>query len=92
MREPKLNDLKIDPKGTRRVQQKMAGTRWIKITINIDKESLDALRTKADETGIPYQRLLNRYLKKALESDAETESRLNRLEADVAKLKKKIVA
>ena len=92
MKEPKLSELEIDQKGTRRIRQSMAGTKAVKITINIDKENLDILRDKAAKTGVPYQRLLNRLLTKALQSEKDTESRLTRLEREVTKLKKKIVA
>lgn len=70
----------------------MASAKAVKITINIDKESLDILRDKAAKTGVPYQRLLNRLLAKALQGDKETDSRLTRLEREVSKLKKKVVA
>ncbi|MBN2320764.1 MAG: hypothetical protein JXR49_16920 [Acidobacteria bacterium] len=92
MKEPRLSDLEIDKRGTRRIQRGMASAKAVKITINIDKESLDILRDKAAKTGVPYQRLLNRLLAKALQGDKETDSRLTRLEREVSKLKKKVVA
>ena len=92
MKEPKLSELEIDQRGTRQIRQSMAKTKAVKITINIDKENLDILRDKAARTGVPYQRLLNRLLTKALQSEKDTESRLTRLEREVTKLKKKIVA
>jgi len=70
----------------------MAGAKSVKITINIDANNLEILRTKAAKTGVPYQRLLNRLLSNALRSDAEAESRLDRLEREVTRLKRKIVA
>ena len=92
MKEPRLTDLEVDEKATRQIRQKMAKAKSVKITINIDKDNMDVLRIKAADTGIPYQRLLNQYLKKALQSEAETESRLDRLEKEVNRLKNKIVA
>jgi predicted DNA binding CopG/RHH family protein len=92
MKEPKLSELEIDDKSIRRIQHRMAATRSVKITLNIDKDNLDILRTKASATGVPYQRLLNRFLSKALQNDTETESHLNRLEAEITRLKRKIVA
>ena len=88
MREPRLNELVIDGKGTRQIRRKMAVARSVKITINIDKSSLDILRAKAAQTGVPYQRLLNQFLNRALQNDAQTESRLDRLEREVTRLKK----
>jgi len=92
MKEPKLSDLEMDQKGTRRMRRSMSKAKAVKITINIDKENLDILRDKSARTGVPYQRLLNRILAKALQNDRETESRIARLEKEVTKLKKKIVA
>jgi len=92
MKEPNLNELEIDEKGTRQIRRSMTRIKAVKITINIDKDNLDILRDKAAETGVPYQRLLNRYLAKALQDDNETESRLTRLEREVAKIKKRVVA
>ena len=92
MRAPKLNELAIDDKGTQQIRRKMAASRSIKITINIDKDNLEILRAKAAQTGVPYQRLLNRFLSSALQNDAQTESRLDRLEKEIARLKKRIVA
>ena len=88
MKEPKLTELEIDDKGTRQIRRKMAASRSIKITINIDKSNLDILRLKAAKTGVPYQRLLNQFLGKALQIDAQTESRLDHLEKEVIRLKK----
>jgi predicted DNA binding CopG/RHH family protein len=88
MKEPRLNDLVIDDKGTQQIRRKMAAARSVKITINIDKGSLDILRAKAAETGVPYQRLLNQLLNRALQNDAQTESRLDRLEKEITRLKK----
>ncbi len=92
MKEPKFNELAIDDRGTRRIRRNMAASRLIKITINIDRGNLEILRAKAAKTGVPYQRLLNQFLSSALQGDAETESRLDRLEKEIIRLKKRIVA
>jgi hypothetical protein len=78
----------IDDKGTHQIRRKMTAARPVKIRINIDKDSLGILRAKAAETGMPYQRLLNRFLNRALKNDAQTESRLDRLEKEITRLKK----
>jgi predicted DNA binding CopG/RHH family protein len=88
MKEPRINELVIDDKETQQIRRKMAAARSVKITINIDKGSLDLLRAKAAKTGVPYQRLLNRFLNRALQNDSQTESRLDRLEREVTRLKK----
>jgi predicted DNA binding CopG/RHH family protein len=88
MKEPRLNDLVIDDKGTQQIRRKMTAAQSVKITINIDKDSLEILRAKAAATGVPYQRLLNQFLNRALQNDARTESRLDRLEKEITRLKK----
>ncbi len=88
MKEPRLSDLVIDDKGTQQIRRKTTAARSVKITINIDKGSLDILRAKAAKTGMPYQRLLNQFLNRALQNDVQTESRLDRLEKEINRLKK----
>ncbi len=92
MREPNLGELEDDPKGTRQIRRKMAGNRPVKITINIDADALAILRAKSAQTGIPYQRLLNQVLKRALRGEIETETRLDRLERELNRLKRHLVA
>jgi predicted DNA binding CopG/RHH family protein len=83
MKGPKLDDLKIDKKSTRQIRRRMAASRSVKITINIDSDNLDILRAKSAATGVPYQRLLNRVLTEALARNRESESRIDRLEMEV---------
>jgi predicted DNA binding CopG/RHH family protein len=87
-----MSELEIDSKGTEQIRRQMAAARSVKITINVDKANLDILRAKAAKTGVPYQRLLNQFLSSALQSDDQTESRLDRLEKEITRLKRKIVA
>lgn len=61
MKEPRLKDPVIDDKGAQQIRRKMIAARSVTITITIDKDSLDILRAKAAETGMPYQRLLNQF-------------------------------
>jgi len=63
----------------------------IKITINLDQDLLGVLRTEAARTGVPYQRLINQMLRKAVQQERSMESRLDRLEKRVNKLKRKLV-
>jgi predicted DNA binding CopG/RHH family protein len=92
MKKPKLSDLRIDAKGTKAMREKMAKAKKIKITINIDEDVLESVRGKADESGIPYQSLLNRLLRDAVEKTSENDSRLEKLEREVQALKKKVSA
>ena len=93
MKEPRLSDLKVDTKGTRQIRNLVARARKIKITINVDQDSLAILRDRSARTGVPYQRLLNQVLRNALDKkDDDMESRLERLERELNRLKRRLVA
>jgi predicted DNA binding CopG/RHH family protein len=92
MKQPKLSDLVIDPEGTKEIRSGMKRAKKIKITVNVDEDSLTRLRKISDQTGIPYQTLLNRILKDGLSQRFEAESRLDRIERDLRKIKRKIAA
>ena len=64
----------------------------IKITINIDAESLDKLKKLSAESGIPYQRLLNNLLRERLAKTSSIQSRLDRIEKELAQVKRKLAA
>jgi len=91
MKQPNLSDVRIDRAGTRKIR--MAGKKgFVKITINIDRDSLSLLRAMADETGVPYQRLLNTLLKESLKGKEMIQSRIERLEHELKKVKRKLAA
>ncbi len=92
MKQPKLSDLKIDTKGTKAMRKMMAKAKKIKITVNVDEDLLVELKHMAEATGTPYQSLLNRVLKDAVMTKKDEGSRLDRLEREVERLKKKISA
>ena len=92
MKQPKLNDVKVDVKGTKAIRSMMAKAKKIKITINVDEDLLAELRQMADSSGVPYQTLLNRVLKDAISLKRDEGSRLDRLEREVERLKKKLSA
>jgi len=94
MKQPKLSDLKLDPKGTEQIRRRATNSQKIKITINIDQDIIASLKKRSDISGVPYQNLLNSMLRAAL-NDAkpdDTSSRLNRLERELAAIKKKLTA
>ena len=91
MKQPKLANLKPNKSETDAIR-KAAARASVKITINIDAESFAQLRRMAEKTGVPYQRLLNNLLRKSLVAERNAESRLDRLEREVQRLKKKLVA
>ena len=92
MKQPKLSDLKKSTKETKAVRSKMANAKAVKITINIDSDSLARVKELSSETGVPYQRLLNRLLRESLDKKTSLESRMNRVEKEIQKLKKFIAA
>ena len=92
MKQPKLSDLILDQKGTNEIRTNMGKTRKIKITINIDEDSLDILREISEKSGASYQKLLNQVLKEGLKKRLESESRLDRIERGLEKIKKKVAA
>jgi predicted DNA binding CopG/RHH family protein len=92
MKQPKLSNLQIDKVGTAELRAEMAKKKSIKITINIDADSLLTLKGIARDTGVPYQRLLNRLLKQGLKTRDTIETRLNRLEQELKKMKRAFAA
>lgn len=92
MKQPKLADLKYNEAGTQRIRDAIKKTTKIKVTINIDEESLIALKKKASKSGASYQKLLNSILREGLSHHSDTDSRLERIEKELEKIKRKIVA
>lgn len=52
MKQPSLSNLRRDHAGTRGIRA-AAKKGSVKITINIDRDSLEILRAMAQETGVP---------------------------------------
>lgn len=94
MKQPKLNNLTIDRKGTKQLREEVRKVKKIKITINIEQDSLETLRSMATKTGAPYQVLLNKLLKEGLNNHSTpgtaNTARLDKLEKEVEKLKRKL--
>jgi len=70
----------------------MAQNKSVKITINIEAETLAKLKAMADESGVPYQRLLNKTLIEGLAGKSTLESRVKQMEKEIKALKKQIAA
>ena len=94
VKQPKIKDLKIDLKGTDKMRAKMAKVKKTKITVNVDEDLLSALKLRSDESGVPYQVLLNKLLRASIADQLQGDeaARLDRLEKDVATLKRKLSA
>lgn len=91
MKQPNLSDVRIDRIGSRKIRT-AAKKGFVKITINIDRDSLSLLRAMAEETGVPYQRLFNTLLKEGLGGKETIQSRIERLEHELKKVKRKLAA
>ena len=91
MKQPSLGNLRRDNAGTRSIRA-AAKKGSVKITINIDRESLEMLRAMAQETGVPYQRLLNSLLKEGMKGRETIQSRMDRLEYELKKVKRNLAA
>lgn len=92
MKKPEIKNLIRDPRETRRIKEAVKKYRGIKITVNIDADSLEQLRVVSGETGVPYQRLLNKYLREGLSRRDTLETRLQKLEKELEQLKKRVAA
>lgn len=92
MKKPKLSNLKFNLTETNKIRKAMANQKSVKITINIDAATLSGFKAIAEETGIPYQRLINKSLSESLVADAVAQSRLEKIEKELTALKKKIAA
>lgn len=87
-----MNDIKIDWASTKKMRGLAARSQKIKITINIDSDLLSQIRNQAKQGGSPYQSYLNLLLRQALSQKATEETRLARLEKEIALIKKQLAA
>ena len=90
MREPALRNLKVDVVETTKIRRTLKKQKLVKITINLDADSLKAVKKEASASGVPYQRLLNKLLKESLASKRATESRIDRIERELREVKKRL--
>ena len=70
----------------------MAGRATVKITINVDADSLTKLKELSADSGVLYRRLLNSILKERLSKADTVHSRLDRIEKELARVKKTLAA
>ena len=90
MKQPNLNDLEIDIQGTKHIRSKMAKVKKVKITINLDEDVLELVKKQAEESGTPYQSLINRLIRGALVENKEEAKRIDRIERELEALKRKV--
>ena len=92
MKQPNLRHLRIDRVATKKIRAALSKKKRVTITVHLDTDSLKALKTLSSKTGIPYQRLLNTLLTASATREETTQSRLNRLEQELHKIKRRVAA
>lgn len=92
MKQPKMSDLKIDGRGTKRLRAQIFKTKKIKITINLDSDLISSVRKTAAKIGAPYQTYINHVLREAVANRKNHEDRLLQLEKELTQIKKRLVA
>jgi predicted DNA binding CopG/RHH family protein len=92
MKQPSLSHLRIDRVATKKIRAALFKKKRVTITVHLDTDSLKALKTLSSKTGIPYQRLLNTLLTASATREETTQSRLNRLEQELHKIKRRVAA
>ena len=92
MKHPNLSHLRIDRVATNKIRTALSKKNRVTITVNLDSDSLKALKTLSRNTGIPYQRLLNTMLATNATQQESIQSRLNRLEQELRKIKRHVAA
>lgn len=91
MKEPKIKNLKPNKEKTSLIH-KLAKSKKIKITINFDSDLIEIVKNKAQLSGIPYQTLINKTLREAINGrpTESTEERLAKIEREIKLIKKQI--
>jgi predicted DNA binding CopG/RHH family protein len=92
MKHPNLSHLRIDRVATSKIRTALSKKNRVTITVNLDSDSLKSLKTRSRNTGIPYQRLLNTMLTSNVTQQESIQSRLNRLEQELRKIKRLVAA
>jgi predicted DNA binding CopG/RHH family protein len=92
VRKPRITDVKVDVAGAKKLRGELAGRKSVKITINVDADTLGKLKELSADSGVPYQRLLNSLLKERLAAADTVHTRLDRLEKELARVKKTLAA
>jgi len=76
------------------MESTLAVPRWVdpQVVEYLDEGMLESVRGMTNESGVPYQSLLNRLLRDVVGKAAENDSRLEKLEREVQALKKQVSA
>lgn len=92
MKQPDLSHLRVDRAATRKIRTAFSKKNRVTITVNLDMHSLKTLTTLSGKTGISYQRLLNGLLTNNIPQRESIQARLDRLEQELRKIKRRVAA
>lgn len=91
MKQPNLRQLKIDRAGTTTMKKALRKKR-VTITINLNAADLHRLNTRSKKSALPYQRLLNTLITTTVSQQESIQSRMDRLEQELRKVKRHVAA
>lgn len=91
MKQPNLRHLKIDPIGTATMRKALRKGR-VTITMNLNAADLHTLNTRSKKSGVPYQRLLSKLITTTVSQQESIQSRMDRLEQELRKVKRYVAA
>lgn len=92
MKQPSLRHLKIDQSATRKIRSTFSKNKRVTITLNLDAKSIQGLKSLSEKTGLPYQRLLNSLVAASATGQGAIQTRLDRLEQEIRKIKRRFAA
>lgn len=90
MKQPNVNSVIIDRAGTKTLRAKLKKTKNVKITINVDADSIGAISKHRGKNWPAYYRITGRILNTKFDDNAV--ARLERVERELKKLKRQIAA
>lgn len=92
MKQPSLRQLTIDRAGTDKIRTALLKNSHVTITVNLDAAQLQTLTSRSKKSDMPYQRLLKTLLPTSLSQEEAIHSRLDRLEQELRKMKRRHAA
>jgi predicted DNA binding CopG/RHH family protein len=92
MKQPKLNEIRLDDSGTKEIRAKSKKSAKVKITINLDEDLIKNIKKRASKTGIPYQNLVNKMLLQAFVEQNNEDDRIAKIEKELKEIKTRLSA
>lgn len=92
MKKINFKKLAYNQEMTDKIRQRARNTKKVKITFNLDADTLKSLKILAELNGGSYQKLMNKILTDAISNKSKQEDRLDYLEKEFEKIKKKLSA